>query len=101
MLGPVLIALASRLVLLTDSIKQPVQQMSKLQLGVGVPNGIEQVIHTVQLGMQLHPNLNFLKTDLSNAFFFSVSFVLYTNILTQYYNQVQKKEKKKLPRLSI
>ena len=38
---------------------QRVQQMSKLQLGVGVPNGNEQVIHTVQLGMQLHPNLNF------------------------------------------
>ena len=47
---------------------QRVQQMSKLQLGVGVPNGNEQVIHTVQLGMQLYPNLNFLKTDLSNAF---------------------------------
>ena len=44
-LGPVLIALASRHVLLSDSIKQRVQQMSKLQLGVGVPNGIEQVIH--------------------------------------------------------
>ena len=50
-LGPVLIALASRHVLLSE--KQRVQQMSKLQLGVGVPNGIEQVIHTVQLGMQL------------------------------------------------
>ena len=46
-LGPVLIALASRYVLLSDSIKQRVQQMSKLQLGVGVSNGIEQVIHTV------------------------------------------------------
>ena len=35
MLGPVLIALASRRVLLSDSIKQRVQQMSKPQLGVG------------------------------------------------------------------
>ena len=52
-LGPVLIALASRHVLPSDSIKQRVQQMSKLQLGVGVPNGIEQVIHTVQLGMMM------------------------------------------------
>ena len=42
--------------------------MSSLQLDIGVPNGIEQVIHTVQLGMQLNSNLNFLKTDLSNAF---------------------------------
>ena len=67
-LGPVLLALASRHVLLSDSVKKRVQQMSTLQLGVGVPNGIEKVIHTVQLGMQFHPNLNFLKTDLSNAF---------------------------------
>lgn len=42
--------------------------MSSLQLGVGIPNGIEQVIHTVQVGMEMYPNLNFLKTDLSNAF---------------------------------
>ena len=68
-LGIVLRSLASKFVLNSQLCRQVNHSyLGKLQKGINISNGLEQVIHLVNYGRHRNHSLNFLKTDFQNAF---------------------------------